>query len=99
MKFIEENYMKIPRFPSAHEMKNVFFYRGMVLTLFNCPNKNDECLNDYGKDIIGLLAEKQICLDGKKLKKRINQKVQRKGWCHKNTLSLRAVLFTGNYTQ
>jgi hypothetical protein len=26
------------------------------------------CLNDYGKDIIGLPAEKQICLDGKKLK-------------------------------
>jgi predicted transposase YbfD/YdcC len=27
-----------------------------------------KCLNDYGKDIIGLLSEKQICLDGKKLK-------------------------------
>jgi len=24
------------------------------------------CLNDYGKDIVGLLCEKQICLDGKK---------------------------------
>jgi len=27
-----------------------------------------KCLNDYGKDMIGLLSEKQICLDGKKLK-------------------------------
>jgi predicted transposase YbfD/YdcC len=26
------------------------------------------CLNDYGKDIVGLLSEKQICLDGKKLR-------------------------------
>jgi hypothetical protein len=28
------------------------------------------CLNDYGKDIVGLLSEKQICLDGKKLRGR-----------------------------
>ena len=27
-----------------------------------------KCLNDYGKDMIGLLSEKQICLDGKKHK-------------------------------
>jgi predicted transposase YbfD/YdcC len=27
-----------------------------------------KCLNAYGKDMIGLLSEKQICLDGKKLK-------------------------------
>ncbi len=27
-----------------------------------------KCLNDYGEDIIGLLSQKQICLDGKKLK-------------------------------
>ena len=27
-----------------------------------------KCLNDYGKDMIGLLSEKQICLDGKKLR-------------------------------
>jgi len=26
------------------------------------------CLNDYGKDVVGLLSEKQISLDGKKLK-------------------------------
>lgn len=26
------------------------------------------CLNDYGKDLVGLLSEKQICFDGKKLK-------------------------------
>ena len=26
------------------------------------------CLSDYGKDVVGLLSEKQICLDGKKLK-------------------------------
>jgi predicted transposase YbfD/YdcC len=27
-----------------------------------------QCLQDYGKDLVGLLSEKQICLDGKKLK-------------------------------
>jgi len=27
-----------------------------------------KCLNDYGKDIIGLLSEKQVCIDGKKHK-------------------------------
>ena len=32
------------------------------------PDILRQCLNDYGKDIIGLLAEKQICLDGKKLR-------------------------------
>jgi predicted transposase YbfD/YdcC len=32
------------------------------------PDILRRCLNDYGKDIIGLLAEKQICLDGKKLR-------------------------------
>jgi hypothetical protein len=26
------------------------------------------CQNDYGKDVVGLLAEKQICPDGKKLR-------------------------------
>jgi hypothetical protein len=26
------------------------------------------CLNEYGKDVVGLLSEKQICFDGKKLK-------------------------------
>jgi predicted transposase YbfD/YdcC len=26
------------------------------------------CLNDYSKDLVGLLSEKQICLDGKKLR-------------------------------
>jgi hypothetical protein len=25
-------------------------------------------LNDYGKDMVGILSEKQICIDGKKLK-------------------------------
>jgi predicted transposase YbfD/YdcC len=27
-----------------------------------------KCLNDYGKDMISILSEKQICLDGKKLR-------------------------------
>ena len=27
-----------------------------------------KCLTDYGKDIMDVLAEKQICLDGKKLR-------------------------------
>ena len=26
------------------------------------------CLRDYGKDLVGILSEKQICLDGKKLR-------------------------------
>jgi hypothetical protein len=32
------------------------------------PDVLRTCLNDYGKDIVGLLSEKQICLDGKKLR-------------------------------
>jgi predicted transposase YbfD/YdcC len=32
------------------------------------PNVLRACLNEYGKDVVGLLSEKQICLDGKKLK-------------------------------
>ncbi|GHV17229.1 hypothetical protein FACS1894169_12100 [Bacteroidia bacterium] len=32
------------------------------------PDLLRQCLNDHGKDLIGLLSEKQICLDGKKLK-------------------------------
>jgi hypothetical protein len=30
------------------------------------PDILRQCLNDYDKNIAGLLAEKQICLDGKK---------------------------------
>lgn len=32
------------------------------------PDILRRCLNDYGKDLVGLLSEKQICFDGKKLK-------------------------------
>ena len=32
------------------------------------PDLLRNCLSDYGKDIISVLSEKQICLDGKKLK-------------------------------
>jgi predicted transposase YbfD/YdcC len=32
------------------------------------PDLLRKCLNDYGKDMAGLLREKQICLDGKKHK-------------------------------
>ncbi|OAV63880.1 Transposase [Bacteroidales bacterium Barb6XT] len=32
------------------------------------PDLLCECLNNYGRDLIGLLSEKQICLDGRKLK-------------------------------
>jgi hypothetical protein len=38
-----------------------------VFSLLN-PDILRRCLNDYGKDIIGLLSEKQICLGGKKLR-------------------------------
>ena len=29
------------------------------------PDILRQCLNDYGKDMVGLLSEKQICFDGK----------------------------------
>jgi predicted transposase YbfD/YdcC len=32
------------------------------------PELLRQCLNSYGKDIVGTLSEKQICLDGKKLR-------------------------------
>jgi len=32
------------------------------------PKLLGKCLHDYGKDIVGLLSDKQICFDGKKLK-------------------------------
>jgi hypothetical protein len=32
------------------------------------PEILQKCLQAYGKDIVALLAEKQICIDGKKLK-------------------------------
>jgi hypothetical protein len=32
------------------------------------PDVLRQCLTDYGKDLIGLFSEKQICLDGKKLR-------------------------------
>lgn len=32
------------------------------------PDLLRQCLNHHGRDLIGLLSEKQICLDGKKLK-------------------------------
>ncbi|OAV63276.1 Transposase [Bacteroidales bacterium Barb6XT] len=32
------------------------------------PDLLRQCLNNYGRDLIGLLSEKQICLDGRKLK-------------------------------
>ena len=32
------------------------------------PDLLRQCLQDYGKDFVGLLSEKQICVDGKKLK-------------------------------
>ena len=32
------------------------------------PDVLRRCLNDYGKDMVGILSEKQLCIDGKKLK-------------------------------
>ncbi|OAV64772.1 Transposase [Bacteroidales bacterium Barb6XT] len=32
------------------------------------PDLLRQCLKNYGRDLIGLLSEKQICLDGRKLK-------------------------------
>jgi predicted transposase YbfD/YdcC len=46
--------------PSADTFERVF-------KLLN-PNAIKECLSNYGKDILSCLAEKQIALDGKKLK-------------------------------
>ena len=58
--FLRE-YIELPNGIPSHDTFNRVF---SVLE----PDLLRKCLNDYGKDIIGLLAEKQICLDGKKLK-------------------------------
>jgi hypothetical protein len=53
-------YTELPGGISSHDtFRRVFF----ILS----PDVLHQCLNNYGKDIIGLLAEKQICPDGKKL--------------------------------
>lgn len=32
------------------------------------PDVLRTCLDNYGKDLVGLLSEKQLCIDGKKLR-------------------------------
>lgn len=34
------------------------------------PDVLQECLNNYGKDLVNILSEKQLCMDGKKLRGR-----------------------------
>ena len=55
--FLKE-YISLPNgIPSHDTFRRVF-------SILN-PALLRSCLNDYGKDVVGILSEKQICLDGK----------------------------------
>ncbi len=58
--FLKE-FLELPNGIPSHDTFNRVF---SILE----PDLLRKCLNDYGMDIVGLLCEKQICLDGKKLK-------------------------------
>lgn len=58
--FIRE-FIELPNGVLSHDTFNRVFSASE-------PDLLRKCLNDYGKDIIGLLSKKQICSDGKKLK-------------------------------
>jgi hypothetical protein len=55
------DYISLPNGIPSHDTFNRIF---SILE----PDLLRNSLNDYGKDIVGLLCEKQICFDGKKLK-------------------------------
>ena len=55
------NYLSLPNgIPSHDTFRRVF----SILA----PDVLRSCLNDFGKDVVDILSEKQICIDGKKLK-------------------------------
>jgi predicted transposase YbfD/YdcC len=58
--FIKE-FAELPNGIPSHDTFN------RVFSSLN-PDLLRGCLNEHGKDIIGILSEKQICIDGKKLK-------------------------------
>lgn len=55
------DYIELPNGVPSHDTFN------RVFQLLDCGVLR-QCLNDYGKSLIDILAEKQICLDGKKLR-------------------------------
>lgn len=56
-----KEYLELPNGVPSHDTFN------RVFQILDCVVLK-KCLTDYGKEIIDILAEKQICLDGKKLK-------------------------------
>lgn len=56
-----KKYCVLPKGIPSHDTFNRIFNR------LN-PNVLRELLNDYGKEVLEVLSEKQICIDGKKLK-------------------------------
>ena len=55
------DYLDLPNGLPSHDTFN------RVFSTIN-PDILRKCLNDYGKDIVEVLSEKQLCIDGKKLK-------------------------------
>jgi predicted transposase YbfD/YdcC len=56
-----KEYIALPCGVPSHDT-----FRRVFMTLE--PDMLRICLSDYGKDVVGILSEKQICIDGKKLK-------------------------------
>jgi predicted transposase YbfD/YdcC len=56
-----KEYLSLPNGIPSHDTFNRIFQ------ILDC-NVLKKCLTDYGKELIDILSEKQICLDGKKLK-------------------------------
>lgn len=57
------DYIELANGVPSHDTFNRVF--GML-----SPAVLQECLNNYGKDLVSILSEKQICMDGKKLRGR-----------------------------
>lgn len=55
------DYLELPNGIPSHDTFN---------RVFSClsPDILRDCLDNYGKDLVGLLIEKQLCIDGKKLR-------------------------------
>lgn len=56
-----KDYIELPNGVPSHDTFN------RVFQILDCEVLR-KCLTDYGKELIDILSEKQICLDGKKLK-------------------------------
>ncbi|HNI45676.1 MAG TPA: ISAs1 family transposase [Chitinophagales bacterium] len=55
------NFLELPNGIPSHDTIN----RVLQIIDYQCL---DACLGQYGKELLGIVAEKQICIDGKKLK-------------------------------